>query len=85
MSLLRQLKDQTTPHICIHSVEKRQTLNGSVAANSHKTSMSILFTDVLHHLHFDKGIRVAVRVHGSQMSAAYNANEQTTFLCAVAQ
>lgn len=36
-------------------------------------------------LHFDKGVRVAVGVHGSQMGAAYDTHQQAAFLCVIAQ
>lgn len=36
-------------------------------------------------LHFDKGVRVAVGVHGSQMGTAYDTNQQAAFLCVIAQ
>lgn len=36
-------------------------------------------------LHFNKGVRITIGVHGSQMGAAYDANHQAALLCVVAQ
>lgn len=40
---------------------------------------------IRHDLHFDKGVRVAVGVHGCQMGAAYDPDQQAALLCVVAQ
>lgn len=40
---------------------------------------------LMEHIHFDKWVRISVGVHGSQMSAADHAHNQTTLLTVVRQ
>ena len=44
-----------------------------------------LFMNIRHDLHFDEGVRVAVRVHGRQMGTSYDPNQQAALLCVIAQ
>lgn len=41
--------------------------------------------NIWHDLHFDKGVRVAVRVHGCQMGTAYDTNQQAALLRVIAE
>lgn len=40
---------------------------------------------IQHDLHFDKGVRVAVGVHGGQMGTAYDPNQEAALLRVIAQ
>lgn len=35
--------------------------------------------------HFDKGVRVAIRIHGGQVGTANNSHNQRTLLCGIQQ
>lgn len=43
------------------------------------------FMSIWRDLHFNKGVRIAVGVHGGQMGAAYDTNHQAALLCVIAQ